>query len=88
MCLYLYTQDCDFACHRLVLAASSDYFRACFSTWTRPGEEEVHHVIPDVSGDVMELIIQFIYTSHVDITVSNVQALCETASRFQVSTNT
>lgn len=67
--------------HRLVLAASSQYFRSMFAgdmLESRSTEVE----LKEVEADAIELLVDFAYTTRLEITVTNVQSLMTAASLF------
>jgi speckle-type POZ protein len=67
----LVCQGKTFRCHKVVLAGRSSVFRAMFQTPMRESlTSEVH--FPDMSADVLEQMINFIYTGTLK---TNVQAL-------------
>ncbi|XP_051555492.1 actin-binding protein IPP [Myxocyprinus asiaticus] len=73
-----------FGVHRLVLAASGPYFSALFSgAMSEAHEEEVR--ITGVEADVFEMILEFIYTGCIDVTVDTVQELMVAADMLQLS---
>ncbi|KAM3866016.1 actin-binding protein IPP [Diretmus argenteus] len=73
-----------FRVHRLVLAASSPYFSALFSGGMREvDEEEVQ--IQGVEAEVFEILLDFIYTGLINVTVENVQELMVAADMLQLS---
>uniref|UniRef100_A0A8C9RSG9 Intracisternal A particle-promoted polypeptide n=1 Tax=Scleropages formosus TaxID=113540 RepID=A0A8C9RSG9_SCLFO len=73
-----------FAVHRLVLAASSPYFAALFAGgMSEVNKEEVH--ILGLEADVFEILLDFIYTGAVNVTVENVQELMVAADMLQLS---
>uniref|UniRef100_A0A8C5M4M5 BTB domain-containing protein n=1 Tax=Leptobrachium leishanense TaxID=445787 RepID=A0A8C5M4M5_9ANUR len=71
-----------FPCHRVVLAAASNYFRAMFCNELKEKYEE-KIVIRGVEAETMEIILNYTYTSKVVITKQNVQKILEAASLFQ-----
>ncbi|XP_077987707.1 kelch-like protein 21 [Glandiceps talaboti] len=75
----------EYPCHKAVLASCSPYFRAMFTNDMK--ERNANRVqIKDVQVDVMNVIIQFIYTGKITISPQNVQAVFEGASLLQVHT--
>ncbi|KAG9471986.1 kelch-like protein 40 [Eleutherodactylus coqui] len=73
----------EFPCHRLVLAACSPYFRAIFlSDLEESKKKEID--LEDVDPDVMGKILNYIYTSEIDITEQNVQDIFSVANMFQI----
>ncbi|XP_036410565.1 actin-binding protein IPP [Megalops cyprinoides] len=73
-----------FSVHRLVLAASSPYFSALFSGgMSEVNKEEVQ--ILGVEAEVFEMLLEFIYTGMIDVTVDNVQELIVAADMLQLN---
>ncbi|XP_012728266.2 kelch-like protein 10 isoform X1 [Fundulus heteroclitus] len=75
-------RDADFKVHRLVLCEPSTYFRALFLSEQSAGQQV--YSFPDVSRHVMELILEYAYTSSVVVTEDNVAELLAAAARFGV----
>ncbi|KAM8953550.1 kelch-like protein 6 [Pelodytes ibericus] len=71
-----------FSCHRVVLAAASNYFRAMFCNELKEKYEE-RIVIRGVDAETMDIILDYTYTSKVVITKQNVQKILEASSLFQ-----
>uniref|UniRef100_A0A8D2KR50 BTB domain-containing protein n=1 Tax=Varanus komodoensis TaxID=61221 RepID=A0A8D2KR50_VARKO len=71
-----------FSCHRVVLAAASNYFRAMFCNDLKEKYEE-KIVIKGVDEETMQILLDYTYTSKVLITKENVQKVLEAASLFQ-----
>ncbi|XP_034095506.1 zinc finger and BTB domain-containing protein 49 [Gymnodraco acuticeps] len=71
-----------FKAHKNVLAAFSSYFRSLFQNSPSQKNEVFNLVIQDVSG--MGQILDYMYTSHLDINQDNVQALLDIAQCLQV----
>ncbi|XP_070610132.1 kelch-like protein 6 [Erythrolamprus reginae] len=71
-----------FSCHRVVLAAASNYFRAMFCNDLKEKYEE-KIVIKGVDAEIMQILLDYTYTSKVLITKENVQKVLEAASLFQ-----
>ncbi|XP_006011628.1 kelch-like protein 40 [Latimeria chalumnae] len=73
----------ELPCHRLVLAACSPYFRAIFlSDLEESKKREVN--LEDVDPEVMSSIVNYIYTSEIEINDQNVQDIFAAASMFQI----
>merc|ERR1712038_2041762 len=74
----------DFSAHRIVLAACSDYFRAMF---THKMSEKDKNVIElhKISAQVMEVLLDFVYTETVNVSVENVQELLPAACLLQLT---
>lgn len=73
----------EFPCHRLVLAACSPYFRAMFLTDLEESRKKEID-LEDVDPDVMEKILNYIYTSEIEITEKNVQDIFSVANMLQI----
>ncbi|XP_029358207.1 zinc finger and BTB domain-containing protein 49 [Echeneis naucrates] len=71
-----------FKAHKNVLAAFSSYFRTLFQNSPSQKNEVFNLVIQDVSG--IGQILDYMYTSHLDINQDNVQALLDIARCLQV----
>ncbi|XP_077970350.1 kelch-like protein 21 [Styela clava] len=74
-----------FMCHRIVLASASDYFRGMFGGRMRESFSDSVSIF-DVDPDTMELLIEFCYTSQVEINTENVERLMKAADLFQFPT--
>ncbi|EMP31368.1 Kelch-like protein 6 [Chelonia mydas] len=73
----------EFSCHRVVLAAASNYFRAMFCNDLKEKYEE-KIIIQGVDATTMQMLLDYTYTSQVLITKQNVQKVLEAASLFQI----
>uniref|UniRef100_A0A3Q3DZL3 Zinc finger and BTB domain containing 49 n=1 Tax=Hippocampus comes TaxID=109280 RepID=A0A3Q3DZL3_HIPCM len=71
-----------FKAHKNVLAAFSSYFRSLFQNSPSQKNEVFNLVIQDVSG--IGQILDYMYTSRLDINQDNVQALLDIAQCLQV----
>lgn len=74
-----------FACHKVILAAGSPYFRSMFSS----GMEECHKNVvrmQQLGSVVFEQVLKFIYTGKVSITAVIVEDLFAQAHIFQIQT--
>ncbi|XP_078578249.1 kelch-like protein 24 [Branchiostoma floridae x Branchiostoma japonicum] len=73
----------EILCHRNLLAACSGYFRAMFCNGHRENKE--HKVtIHEASDSIVQLLVDYAYTSNVTITEDNAVDLLEGASFFQL----
>ncbi|KAG7524921.1 kelch 40a [Solea senegalensis] len=76
-------QDKEFPCHRLVLAASSPFFKAMFlSDLEESKRREI--VLKDVDPGVMGMILRYLYTSDITLTEQNVQDIFMVANMYQI----
>lgn len=78
----LYVDGMEFPCHRVVLAAASNYFRAMFCNDLKEKHEDTI-AIKGVDSETMKILLDYTYTSKVLITKQNVQRILEAASLFQ-----
>lgn len=79
----LKVQDKEFPCHRLVLAASSPFFKAMFlSDLEESKKREI--VLKDVEPGVMGMILRYLYTSDINLTEQNVQDIFMVANMYQI----
>ncbi|XP_062908260.1 kelch-like protein 41a [Mobula hypostoma] len=72
----------SFPCHRLILAACSPYFREYFISEENEKKHEV--VLEDVDETIVAMILQYLYTSEIELTDENVQNVFAVSSRFQI----
>ncbi|XP_064415835.1 actin-binding protein IPP [Latimeria chalumnae] len=73
-----------FSVHRLVLAASSPYFAVLFAGRMCEASKDVVQIL-GVEADIFTLLLDFIYTGVVNVTVSNVQELIVAADMLQLT---
>ena len=69
--------------HRLVLAAFSDYFSAMFTSDLSENNQGVVY-LTDMDPTAVEALIQYAYTSHIEIRVDNVENLLSVACILQI----
>lgn len=75
--------DCEFKAHRVVLAGSSPYFMAMFAGEMEESKREVV-TIHDISASAFETLLDYCYTSRVEVTEENVQDLLAAAGILQL----
>ncbi|CAB1326478.1 unnamed protein product [Coregonus sp. 'balchen'] len=73
-----------FSVHKLVLAASSPYFSALFSGGMSEADKEEVQIL-GVEAPVFEVLLEFIYTGMINVTVENMQELMVAADMLQLS---
>ncbi|XP_056280146.1 kelch-like protein 12 isoform X1 [Pseudoliparis swirei] len=79
----LRVENTDFPAHRIVLAACSDYFCAMFtSELAEKGKSFVD--IQGLTASTMDILLDFVYTETVLVTVENVQELLPAACLLQL----
>ncbi|XP_021366971.1 kelch-like protein 41 [Mizuhopecten yessoensis] len=75
--------DRKFPCNRNVLAATSPYFRAMFTSQVKESEQQIitmHDVIPEVIEDILD----YMYSGVIAVTDDSVQNLYIAANLFQM----
>ncbi|XP_021364276.1 kelch-like protein 10 [Mizuhopecten yessoensis] len=72
-----------FSVHRAVMYICSPYFRTLFTNKLTTVDQK-EFVIPSVSGEMMQAIIDFAYTKKTQITSKNVKQLLPVADRLHV----
>ncbi|XP_014670370.1 PREDICTED: kelch-like ECH-associated protein 1 [Priapulus caudatus] len=78
------TGEASFACHRVVLASCSPYFRAMFCGNLKEADMgEV--VLHGVHADVMATLVDFAYTAELSVSEANVCRLLPTSCMFQIT---
>ncbi|XP_068180116.1 kelch-like protein 10 [Antennarius striatus] len=79
----IFAGGASFNVHRIIMCNCSIYFEALFCRHTAC--TRTHFAIPDVSAEVMEVIIDFAYTGSVTVTEDNVQQLFIAADFFIIT---
>ncbi|KAJ8317347.1 hypothetical protein KUTeg_005251, partial [Tegillarca granosa] len=74
----------EFPIHRAIVSACSPYFRALFSNELFDTDRR-EVIIPGVSADIMEMIIDYAYTRDAPITSETVERLLPAADQFHVA---
>ncbi|KAM4652773.1 kelch repeat and BTB domain-containing protein 8 isoform 2-T2 [Discoglossus pictus] len=73
-----------FSCHKNVLAAISPYFRSMFTSGlTESTQEEIRLI--GIEAESMQMVLNYAYTSRIELTEVNVQAVFTTSSIFQIA---
>jgi kelch-like protein 10 len=73
-----------FYIHRIILCAASTYFKALFTNNLKGGEPEINEVNLDIPGHILDLILDYAYTGHCNVTSENVEQLLSTAHQYGV----
>ncbi|KAM6981929.1 kelch-like protein 10 [Tautogolabrus adspersus] len=72
----------EFPVHKVILCNCSPYFRALFTHWSTPDSRVFD--IPNISSNMMKLIVEFAYTGYVYVPQENIQELFIAADQFNV----
>ncbi|XP_040057298.2 kelch-like protein 41a [Gasterosteus aculeatus] len=76
--------DRSIPCHRLILAACSPYFRELYFIADGKEMEQMEVVLENMDPNVMEAIVNYMYSAEIDINEDNVQDILAAASRLQI----
>uniref|UniRef100_A0A3B3QKP3 Kelch-like family member 7 n=1 Tax=Paramormyrops kingsleyae TaxID=1676925 RepID=A0A3B3QKP3_9TELE len=69
--------------HRVVLAAASHFFNLMFTTnMLESTSYEVQ--LKNVEPEIIELLVEFIYTARISVNSNNVQSLLDAANQYQI----
>lgn len=79
----LWAGNRSFSCHRAVLAACSRYFEAMFSNGLRESLDSDVNFRDSIHPEVLELLLDFAYTSRVIISEENAESLLEASDMLQ-----
>ncbi|XP_006823842.1 uncharacterized protein LOC102809074 [Saccoglossus kowalevskii] len=74
----------DIYCHRMMMAACSDYFRETLSCTFSASTDIID--IRGVQGSVLQTIVDYAYTSKVSVPKREVNSILEAANLFQIDT--
>ncbi|KAM4560857.1 kelch-like protein 41a isoform 2-T2 [Fundulus diaphanus] len=70
--------------HRLILAACSPYFRELFFSEDGKEADRKEVVLENLDPNVLEGIVNYLYSAEIDINDNNVQDILAVANRFQI----
>ncbi|KAL7402128.1 hypothetical protein ABVT39_010133 [Epinephelus coioides] len=79
----LWAGDRSFPCHRAVLAACSCYFEAMFSGGLRESLDSDVNFRDSIHPEVLELLLDFAYSSRIIINEENAESLLEAGDMLQ-----
>ncbi|KAG8183297.1 hypothetical protein JTE90_025997 [Oedothorax gibbosus] len=69
--------------HKMVLASCSPYFYAMFTSFTESKAEKI--TIQGVDGQALQLLVDYVYSSEIQVTEDNVQVLLPAAHLLQLT---
>lgn len=78
----LCVEEEEFPCHKNVLAVSSPYFQAMFTTDLKESRENKIR-FSDISPWILKLLIDYAYSGEIEITANNAQEMLAAACLFQ-----
>uniref|UniRef100_A0A8C3AX05 Kelch-like family member 41a n=1 Tax=Cyclopterus lumpus TaxID=8103 RepID=A0A8C3AX05_CYCLU len=76
--------DRSIPCHRLILAACSPYFRELYFSADGKEMDTMEVVLENMDPNVMEAIVNYMYSAEIDINENNVQDVLAAAHRLQI----
>ena len=76
-------ENVEVQCHKIVLASFSPYFQAMFSVDLKESQQD-KITIKGVEADMIKVLIDYAYTSSVQITKTNVQSLLSAANLLRI----
>uniref|UniRef100_A0A7N6FKN4 BTB domain-containing protein n=1 Tax=Anabas testudineus TaxID=64144 RepID=A0A7N6FKN4_ANATE len=76
--------DRSIPCHRLIMAACSPYFRELYFSEDGIEVDIKEVVLENLDPNVMEVIVNYMYSAEIDINDNNVQDILAAANRFQI----
>ncbi|XP_042351181.1 kelch-like protein 41a [Plectropomus leopardus] len=76
--------DRSIPCHQLILAACSPYFRELYFSADGKEKGQMEVVLENLDPNVMEVIVNYMYSAEIDINDNNVQDILAAANRFQI----
>ncbi|KAI0228478.1 Kelch-like protein 21 [Lamellibrachia satsuma] len=80
--LTLQSGDVHIRCHRIVLEAASDYFKAMFRCGL---EESMSATVPlTMEPEILTSIVDYMYTGEIELTVDNVESLVKAGDLLQL----
>ena len=74
----------SFDAHKVVLAAGSDFFKALFTSGMRENSSSTVTVC-DVTSDVMQAVLTFLYDKQLSVTPSTLAAIMQAASQLEIA---
>ena len=81
MCdVILAANDEEFTAHKTILASCSPYFHAMFSCFEESRQNKIN--LKEVDSKALGLLLDYVYTSEVQVTEDNVQVYLSSSSVF------
>jgi len=79
----LVADNIEIPAHKMVLAACSPYFYAMFTGFTERDSSRVR--LQGVDSEALQTLVEYVYTSQVEVTEENVQCLLPAANLLQLT---
>ncbi|ESO82599.1 hypothetical protein LOTGIDRAFT_197896 [Lottia gigantea] len=76
-------ENCTLSVHRAILASCSPFFRSLFTS-AMADSKKVEILLPEISKEEIETIIQFAYTNQVDLSPDTIESIFIAADRLHV----
>lgn len=76
--------DRSIPCHRLILAACSPHFRELFFSADGKEVDQREVVLENLDPNILEGIVNYMYSAEIDINDNNVQDILAVSNRFQI----
>ncbi|XP_029204307.2 kelch-like protein 12 [Acropora millepora] len=84
--VHLKVGEDEFAAHRIVLAANSDYFHAMFSNGMKESNQEVIELgDEDISSGAFKIVLDSMYSGEINVNDENVSEVLLAADHLQVT---
>lgn len=72
----LIAENMEIPAHKMVLASCSAYFYAMFSSFDFEESRQDKITVQGVDFHALQLLVEYVYTSYVEVTENNVQVNC------------
>ena len=79
----LQSGDVQIQCHRVVLAAASDYFKAMFKCALKESKSDT--VQMTMEPEVLTSVIDYVYTGEIELTIDNVKSVVKACDVLQLT---
>ncbi|KAI4455983.1 kelch protein [Holotrichia oblita] len=79
----LIADNVEIPAHKMVLAACSPYFYAMFTSFEESKQDKI--TLKEIDSQALTLLVEYVYTSEVQVTEENVQVLLPAANLLQLT---
>lgn len=80
--MVLVADEIEIPVHKIVLAACSPYFIAMFTSFEESSRDRV--TLQGVDHHALQLLVEYVYTSQIQVTEQNVQVSIVDSVRFEL----